>query len=140
MSGLGLLAQMLGSLAVVVGLLLAASRLLRGPLARGARLRGQPMEVLARTALSRTASLAVVRVADRALVVGVSEGEVRLLTETDPAAFATPIPAEPREPRWPARTPTTASEPGQSATAAPPAGTFASALLHALRERTVRGA
>lgn len=42
------------------------------------------LHVRARQSLSRTASVAVVEVGDRVLVVGVADGGVRLLTELDP--------------------------------------------------------
>ncbi len=49
------------------------------------------LNVRARQSLSRTASVAVVEVGDRVLVVGVADGGVRLLTELDPASLpATP--------------------------------------------------
>lgn len=42
------------------------------------------LHVRARQSLSRTASVAVIEVGDRVLVVGVADGGVRLLTELDP--------------------------------------------------------
>ena len=48
------------------------------------------VRVHGRQSLSRTASLAVVEVGSRVLVVGVSEGGVRLLTELDPDEVAAP--------------------------------------------------
>lgn len=49
------------------------------------------LHVRARQSLSRTASVAVVEVGDRVLVVGVADGGVRLLTELDPESLpATP--------------------------------------------------
>ena len=71
------------SLAVVLGLFWLVAR-------TGARRLGGArslMKVRARQSLSRTASLAVVEVGDRVLVVGVGDGGVRLLTELDPAAL-----------------------------------------------------
>ena len=69
------------SLAVVLGLLWfvarTSSRRLGG--------RGRSMvRVVARQPLARAASLAVVEVGDRVLVVGISENGVSLLTEMDP--------------------------------------------------------
>ena len=46
------------------------------------------LKVRGRQSLSRTASVAVVEVGNRVLVVGVSEGGVRLLTELDPEEIA----------------------------------------------------
>lgn len=45
------------------------------------------LHVRARQSLSRTASVAVVEVGDRVLVVGVADGGVRLLTELDPESL-----------------------------------------------------
>jgi flagellar protein FliO/FliZ len=79
------------SLGVVLGLLWVAARLLR----RTSVVRGtSAVEVLARAQLARNASLAVVRVADRALVLGVGDGRVALVAEADlqtvRSALATP--------------------------------------------------
>jgi flagellar protein FliO/FliZ len=93
------------SLAVVVGLLLllakVSSKRFRG--SNGAMIR-----VIARQPLTRSSAVAVVNVADRLLVVGTTENEVRLLTELDPDTLAveddppddrTPDPAPGSEPR-----------------------------------------
>jgi flagellar protein FliO/FliZ len=48
------------------------------------------LRVHGRQSLSRTASVAVVEVGGRVLVVGVSDGGVRLLTELDPEEIAQP--------------------------------------------------
>jgi flagellar protein FliO/FliZ len=56
------------------------------------------LHVRARQSLSRTASVAVVEVGDRVLVVGVADGGVRLLTELDPASLPeTPVRPQPSE-------------------------------------------
>ncbi|NHC47112.1 flagellar biosynthetic protein FliO [Motilibacter sp. K478] len=68
------------SLGVVIALMWLAARVLRGSM--GGRNTGA-LEILARQQLSRGASVSVVRVADRALVVGVTDTQVTLLTETD---------------------------------------------------------
>jgi flagellar protein FliO/FliZ len=52
------------------------------------------VRVVARQPLARTASLAVVEVGDRVLVVGVSENGVSLLTEMDPSELPAEMPAE----------------------------------------------
>jgi flagellar protein FliO/FliZ len=49
------------------------------------------LRVHGRQSLSRTASVAVVEVGNRVLVVGVSDGGVRLLTELDPDEIAEPV-------------------------------------------------
>ncbi len=75
------------SLACVLGLVWLLSK---GLLTGGTRGRGHAAErvsVLTRQSLSRTGSLAVVRVGDRALVLGVTEQQVTLLTETDLTAL-----------------------------------------------------
>lgn len=72
------------SLAVVLVLMWGLARLVRKPL--GGR-RAGGLAVLTRQGLSRGASVAVVRVDDRALVLGVTEANVTLLAETDLAAF-----------------------------------------------------
>src|SRR5919197_3444507 len=56
---------------------------------RGMRRRGAG-EVIARHGLSRTSSLAVVRLGGRALLLGVTEHQVTLLTEVDPAELDAP--------------------------------------------------
>ena len=69
------------SLCVVLGLLWATARIGSRRLGGGSR---SLVRVRGRQALSRTSSLAVVEVGSRVLVVGVSDGGVRLLTELDP--------------------------------------------------------
>ncbi|HEU5044946.1 MAG TPA: flagellar biosynthetic protein FliO [Nocardioidaceae bacterium] len=82
---LGLLLRVVLSLAVVLGILwFVASKAGR----RGGRT--HLVRVAGRQALSRTASVAVVEVADRVLVLGVSDAGVRLLTELDPEQIAEP--------------------------------------------------
>ncbi|MGZ4429670.1 MAG: flagellar biosynthetic protein FliO, partial [Nocardioidaceae bacterium] len=56
------------------------------------------VRVRGRQALSRTSSVAVVEVGDRVLVLGVSDGGVRLLTELDPEEVADPAAAEDARP------------------------------------------
>jgi flagellar protein FliO/FliZ len=56
---------------------------------RGTRRRGA-VEVITRHGLGRTSSLAVVRLGGRALVLGVTEHQVTLLTEVDPAELDAP--------------------------------------------------
>jgi flagellar protein FliO/FliZ len=83
------------SLLVVFGLLWGLARLARRPLAgRGAG----ALRVLARQQLSRGSSVAVIRVADRALVLGVSDAGVTLLADADPDLFEAPASRVPDEP------------------------------------------
>lgn len=74
------------SLGVVLGLFWTVARL--GSRKLGGRERGL-VRVRTRQSLSRTASLAVVEVGARVLVVGVSDAGVRLLTELDPDELLT---------------------------------------------------
>jgi flagellar protein FliO/FliZ len=72
------------SLAVVVLLMWGLAKVARRPLSGR---NGGALSVLARQALSRGASVAVVRVGDRAYVVGVTDQTVTLLAEADPDAI-----------------------------------------------------
>lgn len=76
----GLLLQMLVALAVVLAVMWLAARLVRtvGP-ARNEVL----LELVARQQVGRASSVAVVRVADQALVVGVTDEQVSLLAEVE---------------------------------------------------------
>jgi flagellar protein FliO/FliZ len=60
---------------------------------------GDALSVVSRQSLSRGSSIAIVRVADRALVLGVTENQVSLLGEADLAALERP--REPQEARDP---------------------------------------
>ena len=72
------------SLAVVLLLMWGLARVARRPLAgRG----GGALSVLARQPLTRGASVAVVRVGERAFVLGVTDQNVSLLAETEPDAI-----------------------------------------------------
>jgi flagellar protein FliO/FliZ len=139
------LLRVLGSLAVVLLLMWAAARVLRRTTT--GRATGS-LEVLARQPLSRTASLAVVRVGDRALVVGIADQRVSLLTETDLASVRTAEPV--KETREPVLT-SAASTPvltSVASTPVPPGRLAGSALspatwrtaVEVLRERTARRA
>ena len=72
------------SLLVVLGLLWLLGKVARRPLTGRA---GSAMSVLARQQLTRGATVAVVRVVDRALILGVTDGQVTLLGETELAAL-----------------------------------------------------
>ena len=87
---LGLLLRVVLSLAVVLGILWFVAK---GGRRAGGRTR--LVRVAGRQALSRTASVAVVEVADRVLVLGVSDAGVRLLTELDPEQIAEPESLQP---------------------------------------------
>jgi flagellar biogenesis protein FliO len=93
-----LLVRVVVSLGVVLAVMAGAAAVLRrsgvvgtAPAGRrGMRRRGVPVEVITRHGLSRTSSLAVVRLGGRALVLGVTEHQVTLLTEVDPAELDAP--------------------------------------------------
>jgi flagellar protein FliO/FliZ len=74
------------SLGIVLGLFWAIARTSSRRMAGSRSL----LKVRGRQSLSRTASVAVVEVGNRVLVVGVSEGGVKLLTELDPDEIAEP--------------------------------------------------
>jgi flagellar protein FliO/FliZ len=72
------------SLLVVFGLLWGLAKLARRPLSGR---RGAFLEVVARQQLTRGSAVAVVKVADRALILGVTEQGITLLADADPALF-----------------------------------------------------
>jgi flagellar protein FliO/FliZ len=72
------------SLLVVFAIMWGLAKVARKPLAGRA---AGALAVIGRQQLTRGASLAVVRVADRTLIVGVTESQVTLLGETDAASF-----------------------------------------------------
>ncbi|HEV7535074.1 MAG TPA: flagellar biosynthetic protein FliO [Acidimicrobiia bacterium] len=96
MSLLALLIRVVVSLGVVLAIMAGTAAVLRrsgltgtaGPGRRGVRRR--PVEVLARHGLSRGASVTVVRLGGRGLVLGVTDHQVTLLTEIDPAELDAP--------------------------------------------------
>ena len=90
---IGLVVQVAFSLLVVLFLMWGLARVIRRPY--GGRATG-PLAVLNRQQLSRGAVVAVVKVSDRALVLGVTDQQVSLLGETDLEVFE-PEPAEHRD-------------------------------------------
>lgn len=89
-SVLSLLGRLIVSLAVVLGLMALVARLVRkGALPGLKRSKFAPgaLQVVARQPLSRTASVVLVRAADRALVIGVTDAGITLLAELDPASL-----------------------------------------------------
>jgi flagellar protein FliO/FliZ len=128
-----LLVRVVVSLGVVLAVMAGAAAVLRrsgvvgtaGTARRGFRRRPAPVEVIARHGLSRGSSVAVVRLGERALVLGVTEHQVSLLTEIDPAELDAP-PDPPDAAAGPAG-------PGIGAGALP-----WKVALEQLRERTVR--
>jgi flagellar biogenesis protein FliO len=113
-----LLVRLVFSLGIIVGLLVVGAKIARRN-GRGLRLPGLPafggkrepaIEVIERQSITRNASVAVVRVGDRTLVVGVTEHEVSLLTDQvglDPTDAGTDVVTDqsvsfPQEPAPPA--------------------------------------
>ncbi|MCK4177626.1 flagellar biosynthetic protein FliO [Aciditerrimonas ferrireducens] len=103
-SATSLLLQLAVGLAVVVGLVYLTARLLRGRLgarltgagSRGARsARGQAVAVLGRQSLGKGVSVALVQVAERAYLLGVTPGRVQKVAALDPSALGTGGPEEP---------------------------------------------
>jgi len=101
------------------------------------------LEVIARQPLGKTASVAVVRVADRTMLLGVTDSAVQLLSEIDAALFEDgEIPVDLEVLASPANTDELAARvSGASpADAASSASRSAVSVLDLLRERTVRRA
>jgi flagellar biogenesis protein FliO len=95
---LALLARVTASLVAVVLLAVLAARVARRAGVRG---HGRGLHVLDRVALSREASLAVVEVGGRGLVLGVGAQGVRLLSELDAETVSRTYPDRPEDPRPP---------------------------------------
>ncbi|MBM7773327.1 flagellar protein FliO/FliZ [Actinokineospora baliensis] len=115
------------ALLLVLAALWLAARLARRPMRN--RRRGGALDVLARTQLSRGASVAVIQVDKTALVLGVTDHQVNLLHVADADAFAVPEPRPPLKPEL--------DQPGSLAGSALSPSTWKQAL-DALRERSVR--
>lgn len=79
--------RLVGSLALVVGLLFLIARLVNRRMRPSA---GAAVQIVARQQLTRSAGVAVVTVGDRVLVVGTTEHQVSLLAEMEPDELAGP--------------------------------------------------
>jgi flagellar protein FliO/FliZ len=81
MDSIALVGRLVLALAVVIGAMWLLARIAqkRG---RNNR-RGQVVSVLARQSVSRNSSIAIVRVMDRAMILGVSEGQITHLGDAD---------------------------------------------------------
>ncbi len=100
MNTIAVIGRMLLALVFVLGIMWALARWARKPM--GAGKGEQVLTVLARQQINRTSSVTVLRVMDRALVLGVTEQGVRLLTETELAPIEEALAAEPTSSRsWP---------------------------------------
>ena len=117
------------SLLVVLGLLWVLAKVARRPLAGRS---GGMMAVLARQQITRGSAVAIVRVLDRALIVGVTDGQVTLLGEVDLAALTQPA-GEP----GPERSETVPIAPGHLNGSALSPQTW-SQTVQFLRDRTAR--
>lgn len=84
MNTVAVIGRMLLALVFVLGVMWLLARWARKPMGVGKSER--VMAVLARQQLSRTSSVTVLRVMDRALVLGVTEQGVQLITETELSA------------------------------------------------------
>jgi flagellar protein FliO/FliZ len=126
-SVVALFARLLVSLGVVLALMWVVGRVLRARGMGGMAKPGAAIEVVARQAVGRTASIAVVRAAGKALIVSINENQISLLAEADPAALAA-APITGPEAHW------TAPQGGASLHPGSPRKT----LLELARERTVR--
>ncbi|WP_285557827.1 flagellar biosynthetic protein FliO [Actinoplanes regularis] len=91
---LQLLLQVVFSLFIVLFLMWGLARVLRRPLSKHGH---GGLAVLTRTQVTRNAAVAVVRVADRALVLGVTEQQISYLGEAELEMFETAEPAEHRD-------------------------------------------
>jgi flagellar protein FliO/FliZ len=126
-----LVLRLVVSLGVVLAIMAGAAMVMRRKglvslPSGGGRRRTAPLEVLSRTTLGRSQSLALVRAGDRALVLGITEHQVTLLLDspTDVLDLTTP------------EAPGTVSPVGAATHAAAPSAW--TAALEALRDRTAR--
>ena len=129
-SALALVVRVVVSLGVVLALMAGAAAVLRrngvpGRRASLGRRSTAKVEVLARHGLGRSSSVAVVRVGERAFVLGVTEQQVTLLTEADPAQLIE------------AQDPDAAGTP-LSGGGFPTASSAWKAVLETMRDRTAR--
>jgi flagellar protein FliO/FliZ len=133
-STLALFARLLVSLAVVIGLMWGASAVLRrrgiGTSSTRRSGSGLQVELLARRSMGRNVSIAVVKVADQAMVVGITDHQVTTLAHAE---------LEELDITTPGVTPIAL---GAQRTAVPTGSTAPpttwKAMLEQLRDRTVR--
>lgn len=117
-SSIAMLARLVVSLGIVLGLMAAVAAVVRRTGAGGGvtRRRGLPVEVVARHALGRRSSVALVRAGGKGLVLGVTDHTITVLAETDPDDLV---------PEQPAGTPAATTTPW-------------TALIESVREKTAR--
>jgi flagellar protein FliO/FliZ len=80
MDTVAMVGRLLLSLAAVLGLMWVLARRVKRP---GRTKSTRLIDVLGRQQLSRTSSVAVIRVMDQALILGVTDGQVTVIGETD---------------------------------------------------------
>jgi flagellar protein FliO/FliZ len=107
MASVALVGRLLLSLAVVLGLMWLIARRMRR--SGGRAKNGKLIEVLSRQQLTKTSSVAVIRILDQALIVGVTDGQVAVLGESDLSAVQQALAVEPARPVRPVRPVRTAS-------------------------------
>lgn len=96
MDSVELIGRLIVSLGVVIGLIFFIAKRARGSAKRKIRT-DRLIDVLGRQSLSRTASVAVVRVGGQGLVLGITEGRISVLTELPlETVAASAAPASPR--------------------------------------------
>jgi flagellar biosynthetic protein FliO len=87
LSTLGMFIRLIFSLSIVIGLMWVAARMLRrrglAPLGAKRAGTGVQVELLARRPLGRNSSIAVVRIGERAIVVGISDHQITKLDDAD---------------------------------------------------------
>lgn len=154
MNTVAIIGRMLLALVFVLGVMWCLARWARKPMGGKA---DRVMAVLARQQLSRTSSVTVLRVMDRALVLGVTEQGVQLITETELSAVEDALAATTETPRpWTRKQPVeleAAADDDSDSPAEPPTGRRRSAaaldgsvlspamwrqLVNAARDLTVR--
>jgi flagellar protein FliO/FliZ len=136
----GMMLRLVLALVVVLGLLGGFAWLARKrPGALGGLRKAGPIDVVARQQLSRTSSVQIVRLGDRAVVLGVTDSQVTYLTEGDLSDIADYVDLT--------RRPSAATVPGAEwtgsqkaeSTAKPsPSNSSRMGLLEALREKSTR--
>jgi len=85
-SAVTLLLRFTVSMAVVIGAMWMAARFMRGRAGIPARRLGRsnPIEVIGRRSMTKSASVAVVRMGERVLVLGITDSQVSVLAEAQP--------------------------------------------------------
>ncbi|HZC53519.1 MAG TPA: flagellar biosynthetic protein FliO [Mycobacterium sp.] len=135
-----LIGRLLLSLAVVLGAMWLLGRFLGKRSGRRAR-GGEVLAVLARQQVSRNSTVAVLKVVDRAIIVGVTDGQVTLLGDTDLEQVEA-LTAPPERPVRPVRVrrprPVDADQPRRALSGSALSADTWKQALSALRERTVR--